>query len=297
MTVDFSDTAETVSPPLLGQGEPGPFTVVNPGGKAQCLLICDHAARRLPAKLGTLGLDPAELEKHSAVDIGALEATLMMAERLDAKAIIANYSRMVIDLNRRLDHPTMCPTTAEGVSVPGNIDLSKENFDKRVDEIYRPYHEAVADSVDSFIARGIVPALISIHSFSPVFFGQTRHWDVAVLWAQDGRLPQPFMAGMAERGYEVGDNEPYDARVLRGATMHMHADGRKLPNILIEYRNDHLAVDDRREKIVQESCDVLGPLLDDAALHTYYDGPETPHDMELEYKYFQDVVRTAHKDQ
>jgi len=296
MSARIPPTVPSVTPPLLGADEPPPVSVINPGGRAKCLLVCDHASNRVPRKLGTLGLAEEELQKHSSWDIGAREATLLFAELLDAQAVIANYSRMVVDLNRRLDHPTIFPTSSEGVPVPGNIEMNEADGALRVDEIYRPYHETLANTVDQYLARGIVPAIISVHSYTPVFYGQLRPWQAAALWVQDPRLPRPFIDGMRAKGYKVGDNEPYDGRIMRGATTHMHADGRRLPNILIEYRNDMLGDAAQREKLVRDTCEVLGPVLSDDALYTLYDGPEEPHDLETEYRYFESVVRTTHKE-
>ncbi len=294
MTVTVSDTADPLVPPLLGPEELPPFSVINPDGKSKCLLVCDHASNRVPQKLGSLGLEREELEKHSSWDIGALAMTERLCALLDARAIVANYSRMVIDLNRRLDHPTLFPTSSEGVQVTGNLIMPEEDKILRIEEIYRPYHAKLAQEVDGFLSRGIVPALISVHSYNPVFFGQVRPWQLAALWAQDERLPKPFIAGMRAKGYNVGDNEPYDARIMRGATTHMHADGRRLPNLLIEYRNDYLRDAAQLETLAQDTYEVLAPALADAALYTLYDGPEQPHDLAMEYEYFERVVRTAH---
>lgn len=295
MNATLSSDTRTIAPPLLGPGEDAPYQIFNPDGKANCLLICDHASNAVPAKLGTLGLPTEELAKHASWDIGARDVTMGLAKLLDAPAVLASYSRMVIDLNRRLDHPTVFPTTSEGIPVPGNLNMAEADCALRIDEIYRPYHTKIEEILDGYIDRGIYPAIISIHSFTPRFYGQERPWEVSVLWVQDGRLPQPFMDGMTDKGYHVGDNEPYDARILRGATTHMHADGRLLPNLLVEYRNDLLQDDARREKIINDSYDVLKPVLADERLYTLYDGPQVPHDLELEHKYFEDVVRTAHR--
>ena len=178
--------------------------------------------------------------------------------------------------------------------MPGNISMTEAEQQARIDAIYRPYHELLENTVDSYLARGVVPALISIHSYTPVFFGQPRPWHLGVLWVQDGRIPLPFIAGMRDKGYVVGDNEPYDSRILRGATTHMHADGRRVPNVLIEYRNDLLSDPGIADKIIADSAAVLRPVLADPALYSFYDGPVHPHDLALEHEYFERAIRTAH---
>src|SRR5690606_32955860 len=93
-------------PSLLGPGDPPPFEVVNPDGAGRVVLIADHAGRAIPAALGTLGLDEVALARHIAWDIGIADVTRRLAERLDAPAVLAGYSRLVIDCNRHLDDPT-----------------------------------------------------------------------------------------------------------------------------------------------------------------------------------------------
>jgi predicted N-formylglutamate amidohydrolase len=293
MTLSFAETDKAYDPPLLGPDEPSPFTVLNPDGKAHCLLICDHASNRVPAKLEKLGLSDADLEKHIAWDIGVAKITEVMSERLDAPAIMANYSRLVVDLNRRIDHPTAFVTSNEGQPIPGNITMTQDDKNHRVNEIYGPYHEEVTRLIDGFLDKDIVPALISIHSFTPVFYKQVRPWEIGVLWVQDERLPLPTIEYFRKEGFTVGDNEPYDARILRGTTINYHADARRLPNALVEIRNDLISNDKDSTLWGERLSACYKEVLGDENLFTYYDGPVMDHDPEREFHYFEELIQKA----
>ena len=217
---------------------PVPFEDFNPEGAAPLLLVCDHASRFLARGLGTLGLSDAELARHIAWDIGIAEVTRGLARHLDAPAVLSRFSRLVIDPNRALDDPTLIPQISDGVLIPGNQDLAPGDIQARIDAFHRPYHEAIERALDALVARGPAPAVVSMHSFTPVIEGVERPWHVSILWDADPRLAQPLMARLRAQGIPVGDNEPYTARDGHGYTLFEHAMPRGLAHVLIEIRQD-----------------------------------------------------------
>src|SRR3954471_2650624 len=132
---------------LLLPGDPPPFEVVNPDGKARLVLFSDHAGRAIPQRLGTLGLKQAELDQHIGWDIGIADLARKLAAALDAPAVLDGYSRLVIDCKRRLDDPTSIAQESDRIPVPGNRGLSNEDRKARQDAIFRPYHAAVAQVI------------------------------------------------------------------------------------------------------------------------------------------------------
>jgi predicted N-formylglutamate amidohydrolase len=52
-------------------GEEAPAIVTNEGGRSPILLVCEHAGRKVPKALKSLGLAAQEFERHIAYDIGA----------------------------------------------------------------------------------------------------------------------------------------------------------------------------------------------------------------------------------
>ncbi|HEX6101973.1 MAG TPA: N-formylglutamate amidohydrolase, partial [Alphaproteobacteria bacterium] len=225
--------------PLLGPADPPPFELFNAEGNAPLLFVCDHAGRAIPAALGRLGLDETALARHIAWDIGVAELTRALARRFDAPAALSTYSRLVIDCNRRLDHPTSIPPVSDDVAIPANQALTPAARQARTEACFFPYHHAIDRLLDGFARRGIAPVFLSMHSFTPVFQGFERPWHVGVLWDKDPRLPLPLMAALAEEpGLVVGDNEPYMGRNRHGYSIPMHAEARGLAHALLEIRQD-----------------------------------------------------------
>ena len=231
-----------MSESLLGAADPPPFTVVGPDAAGPVVLTCDHAANTVPEALGGLGLPPAALEGHIAWDEGAAEVARLMARRLDAVCVMSGYSRLVIDCNRTPGHETSIVAESDGVVVPGNRGLGERERVLRRRTFFDPYHRAVAAALDAVRARGQRPLLIAVHSFTPVMDGQARPWQVAVLWNDDPRVPEPLLAALRARGdLVVGDNVPYSGRERHGYTIIAHAERVDVPNALIEIRADQIA--------------------------------------------------------
>ncbi|MDO8422153.1 MAG: N-formylglutamate amidohydrolase [Parvibaculum sp.] len=213
----------------------------NPG----FLVICDHASNALPEGYGTLGLDPSEFSRHIAYDIGAAEVSRRLAEALHCPAVLARYSRLLIDLNRGADDPTLVMKLSDGAIIPANRDVDafadKAEFMHRLAAFHEPYHAAVAMALERARAAGAVPAILSIHSFTPSWRGVARPWHTGILWDRDDRLPAVLLDGLrAETDLVVGDNEPYTG-ALKGDCLYRHGTQNGLPHVLIEIRQDLIA--------------------------------------------------------
>jgi predicted N-formylglutamate amidohydrolase len=227
---------------LLGPHEASPVELVNEGASAPVILVCDHASARIPGALGTLGLDEGELARHIAIDIGAAALTQRLAGAFGAAGILAAYSRLVIDCNRHPEDHTSIREISEGVIIPGNRRLSEADRQTRIREIFDPYHAAVAARVAAVEARGGVPLVVAVHSFTPRFRDVARPWHVGILSSRDRRVADRMIAGLSrEPSLVIGDNEPYSGLHFAGYTMDTHATRRGLPSVMIEVRQDMVA--------------------------------------------------------
>jgi predicted N-formylglutamate amidohydrolase len=246
---------------LLGPTDPPPFEAIHPEGSAPVLLVCDHASNRVPRALGGLGLPPARLGEHIGWDIGAAAVTRRLAPMLDAPAVLCGYSRLVIDCNRNLDDPSSIPEESDGVAIPGNRALPPSDRAARRSEIWQPYHAAIAAALKS---RGSAPALLSIHSFTPVMQGFIRPWHVGILWDDDPRIAGPLLAALGDEAELcVGDNLPYSARDPVGYTVEHHAQSRGLPHVAIELRQDLVADESGARQWAERLARVLASILED----------------------------------
>lgn len=219
-----------------------PFELINPEGDPRFLVICDHASNALPPGYGSLGLDAHEFSRHIAYDIGAGAVARRLAKELDCPAVLARFSRLLIDLNRGADDPTLVMKLSDGAIIPANRDVdafqNAAEFTRRLTDFYEPYHAAVAGALEGARSRGAVPAILSIHSFTPVWRGVARPWHVGILWDKDDRLPRPLLEGLrGEPGLVVGDNEPYSGE-LKGDCLYRHGTRNGLPHALVEIRQD-----------------------------------------------------------
>ena len=236
------------------------FELLEPAArKADILFVCDHASNKVPKPYGTLGLEEGAFAAHIAYDIGAAQIARALAAAYGAPAVLARWSRLLIDLNRGADDPTLVMKLSDGRIVPGNRNADAAEIKKRLDLYYRPYHAAIAGEIAKLRDAGAIPTVISMHSFTPVWKGFKRPWDVGVLWDKDGRLAHPLMAALKRAGFTVGDNEPYKGE-LEGDCMYMHGSLNGLPHVLIEIRQDLIATPEAAEKFAAQ----LKPIIDEA---------------------------------
>lgn len=235
-------------------------------GEGRLLLLCDHASNRLPQ--GSLGLDPSLLATHIAYDIGAAAATRALAKAYGAPAFLGGWSRLLIDLNRGADDPTLVMKLSDGSIIPGNNlgnrDADAAEVARRINTFHAPYHAAIDAQLDRM---GPDAVIVSLHSFTPAWKGRPRPWQVGVLYDRDTRLSAPLMVRLKEAGLTVGDNEPYSG-ALEGDTLYQHGTLRGLPHVLIEIRQDLIASEDAAQGFALR----LKPILDAAVSDMHRQG-------------------------
>ena len=208
------------------------------------LFVCDHARNALPPEYGDLGLPPEAFRRHIAFDIGAADVTRHWARRFEAPAVLSTFSRLLIDPNRGADDPTLVMKISDGAIIPGNAGADGAEVARRIARYWQPYRDKIASTLDAMLATGTVPAIISMHSFTPVWKSTPRPWHVGVLWDSDPRLPLPFIAALrADPDLVTGDNEPYDG-ALEGDVIDIMATRRGLANMLVEIRQDLIGTQD-----------------------------------------------------
>ena len=250
------------SPNLLSHLDPPALEFCHEAGQASVLLTCDHASRRVPTALDNLGLADDVIVRHIGWDIGAAEVTRRLAPLLDAPAVLAGYSRLVIDCNRKPEDGSSIPRESDGVEIPGNANLSEPQRRARREAIFEPYHAAIAAWIAAKRKPGIAPAIISMHSFTPVMKGVERPWHIGVLWDGQGRIAIPLLNALqVEPGLIVGDNQPYSAREPHGYTQRHHAFEPGLPHVAIELRQDLVADSKGAREWAERLARVLKPIL------------------------------------
>ncbi|MDF1833580.1 MAG: N-formylglutamate amidohydrolase [Alteraurantiacibacter sp. bin_em_oilr2.035] len=228
------------------------YRMIGDATRGGIVAVCDHASNHVPAELD-LGVSAKTLKKHVAYDIGAAGVTERLARRHNIGAMLANVSRLVIDLHREEDAPGLIPATTDGILVPGNIGADK---DKRLDDFYRPYHRRMSEWLEQ-----VQPGLIlSIHSFTPQLESkqdEERPWEIGLLYNDDDQAARHAIRLFSELGCKVGDNEPYSGREFN-ATMNRHAEAIGRPYCAIEIRNDLIAEERGQARWAAIIADVAG---------------------------------------
>ncbi len=251
---------------LIGASEAPVFESLNREGQAALQLVCDHASHAVPAALGGLGLDDSRFRQHIAYDIGAQDITRGLAARMDAPAVLAGYSRLVIDVNRPPGHPQSIPEISDDIEIPGNQGLSEAAQEERVAALFEPYHDAIHESIAHLWRRNKPPALFSIHSFSPDYGDEDRPWDIGVLWNRDPRIAQPLIEKLSDLGLNVGDNLPYSGHEL-AYTINLHGGAAGLANCVVEINQDQVQDHQGVERWTGILAGVMGEILQLDGLH------------------------------
>jgi len=240
----------------------------NDHGSAQAVLVADHASPFFPAAMNQLGLADWVIERHVAWDIGSDELTRFLADELDAQAILAGFSRLIVDPNRRLDDPTAFVEVSDGIAIPGNFELDERHKALRARSFFNPYHDAITAKLESFTNRDIFPAMISIHTCTPEFDRIVRPWHIGVMWDKDPRIPLPLMECLRQMDEVcIGDNEPYSGSHPHDFTIDYHAEPAGLPHVGIEVRQDLVSDSNGARKWAGILADAFREVLADGSLY------------------------------
>lgn len=243
--------------------------VLNPQGVGPALILCEHASHHIPASLDGLGLDAAAAQSHAAWDPGARDLAVQLSQALDVPVVAACVSRLVYDCNRPPEAPSAMPETSELIEVPGNRNLTEADRAARTDAVYRPFCAAVDRVIADRKARGLPTALITIHSFTPVYFGQPRAVEIGILHDADARMADLMLRATGHlAGRRVERNQPYGPDDGVTHSLQIHGLAHDLPNVMIEVRNDLLATPDQVATIAEEIHSLLGPALSGLGLRT-----------------------------
>ena len=240
----------------------------NRGARGPFLIVCEHASNHFPPAFGTLGLDADTCEAHIAWDPGALGLARGLAKALDAPLVAAGISRLIYDLNRPPHAPGAMAAKSEVFDVPGNAGLTQEDRRKRTDLIYLPFHAALHAEIARHLATGRPPVIVTVHSFTPVYFGQTREVELGIIHDADPTFAKAvFAEAQALTGLVTRLNEPYSAADGVTHTLRLQATPYGLHHVMLEVRNDLLADD----LAIASIADGLAPVLTAALARIGFD--------------------------
>lgn len=240
---------------LLSSEEARVFEIINPEGKSDFLLVCDHASNRVPKSLNNLGLTDDQLNDHIAWDPGAAIVARKLSQLLDATLVVSGYSRLVIDCNRALISPQLIAQVSDGIKVPANQNLTDTERQQRIDTFFKPYHHAINSVLEQRKGRDTI--LLSIHSFSPALAepdkNTARPWHIGLSFKEKAKLTDHLYAGLIkDKQLCVGYHLPYAVDEEFDYTLIEHGFKRNLEHGMIEVRQDQLVSEEAADQWAQK---------------------------------------------
>jgi predicted N-formylglutamate amidohydrolase len=211
-----------------------PFISVAPQGLGSIVLTCEHATNRLPFRLRRTADERRILDSHWGWDIGAWQLTRDLARGLRTSAIGGRWSRLVIDLNRRADDAGLVRSEAGGVVLSWNRDVDAPEVERRLLDYHAPYHMEVDRLIMRRLVRGVRPLLFAVHTFTPVFDGRPRRFDVGVLYERHGSLAHRLGRSLRREGLDVRYNQPYSGMAGMMYSADRHGKHHELPCLELE---------------------------------------------------------------
>lgn len=243
---------------------PDVVDLINPHGSSRVLLLCEHASRHIPAAYGDLGLAEEDRKSHAAWDLGAQALGGLLSQALDAPFLAGKISRLVYDCNRPPEASSAMLEKSELIEVPGNHGLTDAQRDARTSIVYEPFCAAVDHMLDTL---GPDAVLVTVHFYTPTFFGKPRMVELGLLHDDDTRFADAMLANTGDLASRViGRNEPYGPKDGVTHSLKLHAAARGILNVMIEVRNDLLRTNEQIEGIAADILLLLRPALENIAV-------------------------------
>ncbi|MCD2173059.1 N-formylglutamate amidohydrolase [Rhizobium sp. C4] len=227
---------------VLSPDEGEPVGIELAGGRGPFVIVCEHASATLPRSMGDMGLSEEALRSHIAWDPGALAVARLLSQQFDSPLVFQKFSRLVYDCNRPPESSAAMPMKSEIYTVPANENVDGAERLARTRALYRPFHSAVSTLIDERTGAGLATSLITVHSFTPVYFGKPRAVEVGILHDADARFADDILSAAASGNrHDVRRNEPYGPADGVTHSLILHGISRGIPNVMIEVRNDLIA--------------------------------------------------------
>ncbi|MDA7965226.1 N-formylglutamate amidohydrolase [Ruegeria sp.] len=241
-----------------------PVEILNPTGKGRVVVLCEHASNRIPDEYDGLGLAEADRTSHAAWDPGARALSLALSRALDAPVVASTVSRLVYDCNRPPEAASAMPEKSELIAVPGNVGLTQAQRDARTAAVYDPFCAAVARVLDT---RGPDTVVVTVHSFTPVYYGKLRAVELGLLHDDDSRLVDAMLNHVDRIPHRRTErNQPYGPADGVTHSLRLHALSRGLANVMIEVRNDLMRTDEQVATMATDILALLEPALKDITI-------------------------------
>jgi predicted N-formylglutamate amidohydrolase len=209
----------------------------DPAAGGPFVFTCEHATNALP-EWEPEASEHATLAAHWGWDIGAADLTRALAEQTGSCAVLSRFSRLVCDPNRDPQEPSFVMQAIDGVPLSWNRAIDAAERRRREARYFDPYHEAIDYTLELRRAVGGELRLCSIHSFTPVYLGQTRPMEVGVLFDAWDEHAWRLEGALAAEGFAAVLNAPYSGLDGLIYSANLHGRAHELVYLELEVRQD-----------------------------------------------------------
>ncbi len=234
--------------------------LVNQEAQGPALILCEHASAAIPDCYADLGLAAEDRYSHAVWDPGARGLAIKLAEALDAPMIASRVSRLVYDCNRPPESAGAISAQSEMIVVPGNANLTPAQREARLEQVYRPFCQAVSQLIAQREQLGLSTALITVHSFTPFYYGQARAVEIGILHDSDSRLADAMLTEAHHLPHRrIERNQPYGPADGVTHSLKIHGIAHGLANVMIEVRNDLITNENQEDTLATELLTLMQP--------------------------------------
>jgi predicted N-formylglutamate amidohydrolase len=236
---------------LLNSDEAPAFETLNGNGASTIILTCDHASKAIPKNLGNLGISERQRSTHIGWDIGAYVVAQALSMNLNAPLISTKFSRLVMDCNRPPFKDDSIPEIIHGTSIPGNMNLSDIELEKRFQEIFLPYHQEIDQVISVYTKAYKRISLFAVHSYTPTLKGRQRPWPIGITYQSPSPFSEHLLKELQKSIFQpIGENEPYPITPEGDYSLYEHGGKNGINSVLIEIRQDYLQNEETKRKII-----------------------------------------------
>ncbi len=146
----------------------------------QLIFSCEHGGNQVPDDYQVSFGSPRArqlLQSHRGWDPGALEAAQSLATDAGQPLLASTITRLLVDLNRSLDHPHLHSEVVSHFSAPEREQLLRR--------YYAPYRKQLAQRLQEAVQSGHFALHLSVHTFTPRYCGNLREFEIGLLFDPD----------------------------------------------------------------------------------------------------------------
>ncbi len=149
------------------------------------ILSCEHASNAIPAPYQYLFDQHTSLfHTHSAYDIGAKGILDQLKANFQCKTIAGQHSRLLIDLNRTLNHNKVFSQFTKP--------LPKDIKHQIIKNHYLPYFNGLKTMIETGLNTNQIVLHLSVHSFTNLLGDVERPNDIGFLYDPKHALEMDF---------------------------------------------------------------------------------------------------------